>query len=101
VRFGGDAVSGQEIRIFYLGPGQNPGDTFVLLSHERAIYSLGAFAKRSCADAALTPLGRKLDALLKVAAMTNVDKVLPAHGDVATHRGGSGQLAHRRSFGLD
>ncbi len=78
-------LGGREIRIFYLGPGQNPGDTFVLFPHDRAIYTPGAFAKRSWANTAFTPSVESWIALLnKVAAMTDVDKVLPAHGDVAT-----------------
>lgn len=78
-------LGGKEIRVFYLGPGQNPGDTFVLFPHDRAIYTPGAFAKRSWANTAFTPSVDSWIALLnKVAALPDVDKVLPAHGDVAT-----------------
>ena len=78
-------LGGQDVRVFYLGPGQNPGDTFVLFPHDRAIYTPGAFAKRSWANTAFTPSVESWIALLnKVAAMSDVDKVLPAHGDVAT-----------------
>ncbi len=78
-------LGGQEVRVFYLGPGQNPGDTFVLFPHDRAIYTPGAFAKQSWANTAFTPSVESWIALLnKVAALTDVDKVLPAHGDVAT-----------------
>jgi len=78
-------LGGEEIRVMYLGPGQNPGDTFVLFPHDHAIYTPGAFAKRSWANTAFTPSVESWIALLnKVAAMDDVDKVLPAHGDVAT-----------------
>lgn len=78
-------LGGREVRVFYLGPGQNPGDTFVLFPRDRAIYTPGAFAKRSWANTAFTPSVESWIALLnKVAAMSDVDKVLPAHGDVAT-----------------
>jgi len=78
-------LGGKEIRLMYLGPGQNPGDTFVLFSHDRAIYTPGAFAERSWANTAFTPSVESWIALLKkVAGMEDVDKVLPAHGDVAT-----------------
>jgi cyclase len=78
-------LGGREVRVFYLGPGQNPGDTFVLFPHDHAIYTPGAFAKRSWANTAFTPSVESWIALLnKVAAMTDVNKVLPAHGDVAT-----------------
>jgi cyclase len=75
----------QEIRVFYLGPGQNPGDTFVFFPHDRAIYTPGAFARQSWANTAFTPSVESWIALLnRVAAMPDVDKVLPAHGDVAS-----------------
>jgi cyclase len=78
-------LGGKDIRVFYLGPGQNPGDTFVLFPHDRAIYTPGTFAQRSWANTAFTPSVESWIALLnKVAAMDDVDKVLPAHGDVAT-----------------
>ena len=78
-------LGGRQVRVLYLGPGQNPGDTFVLFPHDRAIYTPGAFAKRSWANTAFTPSVESWIALLnKVAAMSDVDKVLPAHGDVAT-----------------
>jgi cyclase len=77
-------LGGKDIRLLYLGPGQNPGDTFVLIPHDRAIYTPGAFAKRSWANTAFTP---SVDAWIKVlnrVADMEVDLVLPAHGDVAT-----------------
>ncbi len=78
-------LGGKEVRVFYLGPGQNPGDTFVLFPQDRAIYTPGAFAKRSWANTAFTPSVDSWIALLtRVAAMPGIDKVLPAHGDVAT-----------------
>jgi hypothetical protein len=48
-------LGGQEISVFYLGPAQNPGDRSVLFPHDRATYTLGAFAKRSWANTAFTP----------------------------------------------
>lgn len=77
-------LSGKEIRLLYLGPGQNPGDTFVLIQHDRAIYTPGAFAKRSWANTAFTPSVESWIRLLNQVAAMDVDYVLPAHGDVAT-----------------
>jgi cyclase len=77
-------LGGKEVRLMYLGPGQNPGDTFVNIPHDRVIYTPGAFAKRSWANTAFTPsVDSWLNLLQKVSKM-DVDKVLPAHGDVAT-----------------
>ena len=77
-------LGGKEIRLVYLGPGQNPGDTFVLIPHDRAIYTPGAFAKRSWANTAFTPSVESWIKLLNQVAAMDVDYVLPAHGDVAT-----------------
>ena len=77
-------LGGKEIRLLYLGPGQNPGDTFVLIPHDRAIYTPGAFAKRSWANTAFTPSVESWIKLLNQVAAMDVDYILPAHGDVAT-----------------
>jgi cyclase len=77
-------LGAKAIRLLYLGPGQNPGDTFVLIPHDRAIYTPGAFAKRSWANTAFTPSVESWIKLLNEVAAMDVDHVLPAHGDVAT-----------------
>lgn len=77
-------LGGKEIRLLYLGPGQNPGDTFVLIPHDRVIYTPGAFAKRSWANTAFTPSVESWIKLLNQVAGMDVDLILPAHGDVAT-----------------
>ena len=54
-------LGGKEIQLLYLGPGQNPGDTFVLIPHDRAIYTPGAFAKTKLGKHRIHAIGRKLD----------------------------------------
>jgi cyclase len=76
-------LGGKEIRLLYLGAGQNPGDAFVLFPHARAVHTPGAFARRSWANTVFTPsVEQWIGVLRKVAAM-DVDIVLPGHGDVA------------------
>jgi glyoxylase-like metal-dependent hydrolase (beta-lactamase superfamily II) len=76
-------LGGREIRLVYLGPGQQIGDTFVVFPHNRAMHTPGAFARRSWANTVFTPsVEGWVDVLRKVSAM-DVDVVLPAHGDVA------------------
>ncbi len=77
-------LGAKEIQLLYLGPGQNPGDTFVLIPHDRTIYTPGAFAKRSWANTAFTPSVESWIKLLNQVASMKVDQVLPAHGDVST-----------------
>ncbi len=74
-------LGGKEVHLMYLGPGQNPGDTFVLIPHDRVIYTPGAFAKKSWANTAFTPSVESWIGLLR--RVSDVDKILPAHGDVA------------------
>ena len=76
-------LGGREIRLVYLGAGQNPGDAFVLFPHARTVHTPGAFARRSWANTVFTPsVDEWLGVLREVAAM-DVDVVLPGHGDVA------------------
>jgi cyclase len=48
-------LGGREVRLFYLGPGQQAGDTFVQFPHARALFTPGAFAKHSMPNMAFTP----------------------------------------------
>jgi cyclase len=78
-------LGGREVDLMYFGPGQNPGDTFVLFPQARTLFTPGAFAKHSMANMTFTPSVQNWIALLdKVAHMGNVDRILPAHGDVAS-----------------
>ncbi|HMA71040.1 MAG TPA: MBL fold metallo-hydrolase [Xanthobacteraceae bacterium] len=76
-------LGGREIRLFYLGPGQQAGDTFVHLPHVRVLFTPGAFAKHSMPNMAFTPSVDNWIALLDRIAVMDVDTILPAHGDLA------------------
>jgi glyoxylase-like metal-dependent hydrolase (beta-lactamase superfamily II) len=78
-------LGGREIDLMYFGPGQNPGDTFVLFPQARTLFTPGAFAKHSMPNMSFTPSVQSWIALLdKLAHMDGVDRILPAHGDVAS-----------------
>lgn len=78
-------VGGREAHLMYLGPGQQDGDTFVYFPHARALFTPGSFATRNIPNMAFTTSVESwIDLLNRVAAMNNVDRILPAHGDVAT-----------------
>ena len=77
-------LGGREVRLMYLGPGQQAGDTFVLFPHVRTLFTPGAFAKRSMPNMAFTPSVETWLKLLDQVAAMDVDTILPAHGDVAT-----------------
>jgi hypothetical protein len=76
-------LGGREIRLFYLGPGQQAGDTFVHFPHARLLFAPGAFAKHSMPNMAFTPSVDNWIALLDRIAEMDVDTILPAHGDIA------------------
>jgi cyclase len=79
-------LGGREIHLIYFGPGQQAGDTFVLIPHDRALFTPGAFARHSMPNMAFTPSVESWIQLLdKVSARNDYDYILPAHGDVA-HR---------------
>lgn len=78
-------LGGREVVLMYLGPGQQAGDTFVLFPHARTLFTPGAFAKHSMPNMNFTPSVESWIRLLdQVAHMENVDRILPAHGDVAS-----------------
>src|SRR2546427_3337489 len=79
-------LGGRGIRLMYFGPGQQPGDTFVLFPHDRALFTPGAFTSHSMPNMAFTTsVDNWVKLLDKVAAREDYDVILPAHGDVA-HR---------------
>lgn len=77
-------LGGREVHLAYRGPGQNPGDTFVFFPHARAVFTSGAFGKRSMPNMNFTPSPQNWIELLKDLAKENVDVVMPPHGDLAT-----------------
>lgn len=78
-------LGGREVRLMYLGPGQQDGDTFVYFPHAHALFTPGSFATRNIPNMAFTTsVDSWINLLDRVAAMKDVDVILPAHGDLAT-----------------
>ncbi len=78
-------LGGREAVLMYLGPGQQAGDTFVYFPHARTLFTPGAFAKHSMPNMNFTPsVDSWIKLLDRVAHMDEVDRILPAHGDVAS-----------------
>jgi len=78
-------LGGREVRLMYLGPGQQDGDTFVYFPHARALFTPGSFATRNIPNMAFTTSVESwLGLLERVAGMADVDRIMPAHGDLAT-----------------
>ncbi len=76
-------LGGRDVVLNYFGPGQQAGDTFVLFPHARTLFTPGAFAKRSLPNMNFTPSVESWLKLLERIAALDVDRILPAHGDVA------------------
>ena len=77
-------LGGRGVRLAYLGPGQQAGDTFVFFPHARMVFTTGMFGPRSMPNMAFTPSVENWIKLLDQLAAMDVDKILPAHGDVST-----------------
>jgi glyoxylase-like metal-dependent hydrolase (beta-lactamase superfamily II) len=77
-------LGGREVRLMYLGPGQQAGDTFIQIPHARVLFTPGAFGTRSMPNMAFTPSVDGWIKLLGNLAAMDVDRILPAHGDVAS-----------------
>ncbi len=76
-------LGGREARLFYLGPGQQPGDTFVMFPRERMLFTPGSFGKHSMPNMAFTTSVDNWIKLLNQVAGMDYANILPAHGDVA------------------
>jgi cyclase len=77
-------LGGRDIRLAYFGPGQNPGDTFVFFPYAKAVFTPGAFARRSMPNMAFTPSVESWIELLNQVAAMDLQTVMPPHGDIAT-----------------
>jgi cyclase len=77
-------LGGREVRLVYLGPGQQEGDTFVFFPHARTVFTTGMFGPHSMPNMAFTPSVENWLKLLDRLAAMDVEKILPGHGDVAT-----------------
>jgi cyclase len=79
-------LGGREIEIFYLGAGQNPGDTFVYFPKERVLFAGGPFSKQSWANPSFTPSMQGWVEVLRRIAGMDVDQYLGGHGDIGTRQ---------------
>ena len=79
-------LGGRAVEIFYIGPGQNPGDTLVHFPHVRTLYVGGPYARRNMSNTAFTPSVDGWIAVLEKIAAMDVDIFLPGHGDVSTRQ---------------
>ncbi len=77
-------LGAHEVRLAYLGPGQQAGDTFVFFPKARMVFTTGMFGPRSMPNMAFTPSVENWVKLLDQLAAMDVDKILPAHGDVSS-----------------
>ena len=79
-------LGGRQVEIFYIGAGQNPGDTFIHFPQERVLYAGGPFSKQSWPNPSFTPsMQGWIEVLRKIAAM-DVDQYLGGHGDIGTKK---------------
>ena len=76
-------LGGREVRLIYLGPGQNAGDTFVHFPHARAVFTPGAFTRRGMPNMMFTPSVESCIGLLDKVAEMDIDSIIPQHGDLA------------------
>ena len=76
-------LGGREVRLLYLGPGQQAGDTFVLFPHARVVFTPGSFAKHSMPNMAFTTSVENWVKLLDQVSAIDADVILPGHGDIA------------------
>jgi glyoxylase-like metal-dependent hydrolase (beta-lactamase superfamily II) len=77
-------LGGRTVELMYIGPGQNPGDTFIHFPKERILYAGGPFSKNSWPNPSFTPSMQNWTEVLRKIAAMDVDKYLGGHGDIGT-----------------
>ena len=78
-------LGGREVRLMYLGPAQQEGDTFIHIPHAKVLFTTGAFARRSMPNMIFTTsIDNWIKVLETLAVMPDVEHVLPGHDEVAT-----------------
>jgi cyclase len=79
-------LGGRQVEIFYIGAGQNPGDTFIHFPKERVLYAGGPFSNQSWPNPSFTPSMQNWIAVLRKIAAMDVDQYLGGHGDIGTKK---------------
>jgi cyclase len=79
-------LGGRQVEIFYIGAGQNPGDTFIHFPKERVLYAGGPFSRQSWPNPSFTPSMQNWIGVLKKIAAMDVDQYLGGHGDIGTKK---------------
>ncbi|MEQ1719393.1 MAG: MBL fold metallo-hydrolase [Hyphomicrobium sp.] len=75
-------MGGRKVRLFYPGPGQDPGAAYAHFPHARAVVTSGTLTPRSVSNLQYTP---SIDGWIKVLGhlkAIDADAYLPGHGDV-------------------
>jgi cyclase len=79
-------LGGVTVELYYLGPGQNEGDTLVYFSHARALHTAGVFHNQSWANTSYTPsMAGWMDVIEKMKSI-GAEIYLPPHGELASVR---------------
>lgn len=75
-------MGGRKVRLFYPGPGQDPGAAYAHFPHARAVVTSGTLTPKSVGNMQYTP---SIDGWIKVLRQLqgmDVDVYLPGHGDL-------------------
>ncbi len=75
-------MAGRKVRLFYPGPGQDPGCSYVHFPHARAVATSGSMTPKSVSNLMYAP---SIDGWIKVLRQLqamDVDVYLPGHGDL-------------------
>ncbi len=75
-------MGGRQVRLFYPGPGQDPGASYAHFPHAKAVATSGTLTPKSVSNLMYTP---SIDGWIKVLRQLqamDVDTYLPGHGDL-------------------
>ncbi len=79
-------LGGKVAQLIYLGPGQDPGASFIYFPHAKALATGGNFGRQSWANPMFTPSVDGWIAVLRKTLEMDADVFLPGHGDTGTKK---------------
>jgi glyoxylase-like metal-dependent hydrolase (beta-lactamase superfamily II) len=75
-------LGGKQVRLFYPGPGQDPGASYAHFPHAKALHTNGSFTTGSLSNLMFTPsVDGWIKVLREIQAM-DIDVYVPGHGDL-------------------
>jgi glyoxylase-like metal-dependent hydrolase (beta-lactamase superfamily II) len=75
-------LGSKQVRLFYPGPGQDPGASYAYFAHAKALHTNGSFTTGSLSNLMFTPSVDGWIKVLRQIQSMDIDVYVPGHGDL-------------------